>query len=473
MIMKNGEATLERCLQSVRNLFGEIIVVDTGSTDRSREIATGYGARVVDFPWADNFAAARNISLEHATGDWVFWLDADEWLDPSNRQKLEALLANLPHRNSAFLMRQCSALADGPHAINAVDQVRLFRSHDGLSWRYRVHEQILPSLQSFGAALEQTDIVICHAGFAEAAVLRSKVERNLRLLELEIREQPDDPFVLYNLGAVHLTLGRYPAALAYLRKSLSGCRQEDSFTPKLLTLIIRCHHARKEFLEAMEACRRGRSLFPRDAELRFWEAVLLRENGDLTGCAACLEQLLRLSPGKHLAGADAGLYTYRTHYFLAETYLLLGRSEDALCHLRAAVASNPDYISAWQQLARSGLERQDWPELNEALSHLKRVPDLALEAAILEGGALLAQKKFSDARAVVERTLRNHPAVLPLRILLTHILILEGKNWGEAEKALRAVLDLDPGHTESQHNLRLLLKRQGSKYQKRSKKPAS
>jgi len=90
MIVKNEEAHLEPCLRSVSDLVDEIIIADTGSTDRTKQIAARYGAKVVDFVWQDSFAAARNESLKHATGDWIFWLDADEQLDDANRQRLWA-----------------------------------------------------------------------------------------------------------------------------------------------------------------------------------------------------------------------------------------------------------------------------------------------------------------------------------------------------------------------------------------------
>src|SRR5579863_6345186 len=80
MIVRNEEKNLAACLRSVADLMDEIVVVDTGSTDRTRDVARRFRARVVDFPWIDNFAAARNESLRHATGNWIFWLDADERL---------------------------------------------------------------------------------------------------------------------------------------------------------------------------------------------------------------------------------------------------------------------------------------------------------------------------------------------------------------------------------------------------------
>ena len=92
MIVKNEEENLPRCLASVEGIFDEIIVVDTGSTDRTKEIAREFGAKVFDFEWIDSFAAARNEALSHATGDYAFWLDADDVVEPVERVKLLALL---------------------------------------------------------------------------------------------------------------------------------------------------------------------------------------------------------------------------------------------------------------------------------------------------------------------------------------------------------------------------------------------
>jgi glycosyltransferase involved in cell wall biosynthesis len=95
LIAKNEEANLTACLQPVADLVNEIVVVDTGSTDRTRSLAASFGARVFEFPWVDDFSAARNESLRHATGQWIFWLDADDRVDETNRGELQALFGGL------------------------------------------------------------------------------------------------------------------------------------------------------------------------------------------------------------------------------------------------------------------------------------------------------------------------------------------------------------------------------------------
>ena len=108
MIVRDEEQDLAECLESVADLIDEIVVVDTGSTDRTCEVARRFGSRVFDFPWVDSFAAARNESLRHATGDWIFWLDADERLTDANRTKLQRLFAGLGQENKAYGMRLVS-----------------------------------------------------------------------------------------------------------------------------------------------------------------------------------------------------------------------------------------------------------------------------------------------------------------------------------------------------------------------------
>src|SRR6516164_2873056 len=106
MIVKDEAANLPACLGSVADLVDEMIVVDTGSTDDTKTVAERLGANVYDFDWVDHFAAARNESIRHATGDWVFWLDGDERLDDDNRGKLRALFERLCDENAAYAMKQ-------------------------------------------------------------------------------------------------------------------------------------------------------------------------------------------------------------------------------------------------------------------------------------------------------------------------------------------------------------------------------
>ncbi len=265
LIVRNEEDCLADCLRSAADLMQEIIVVDTGSTDRTRDVAAAAGAKVVEFAWSDSFAAARNESLHHATGDWIFWLDADERLDEENRQRLRTLFAGLGEENAAYTMTQQSELEASTYSMTRVDHVRLFRNHPQIRWDYRVHEQILPAIRAAGGELRRSDVVIHHAGFRDPARQEAKVDRNLRLLLIEARERPEDAFILFNLGSVYLGRGQGEMALPLLQRSLSLSRPDDTIVPKLYVLITRCHHQHGRLPEALAVCRGEESCSPEAA----------------------------------------------------------------------------------------------------------------------------------------------------------------------------------------------------------------
>ena len=193
LIARDEEAHLPACLASAAGLFDETVVVDTGSADRTRAGAAA-GARVCDFPWADDFAAARNESLRHATGAWASWLDADERLDEDNRGKLRALLAGLADDNAAYVL-PCRCLPDTPgQTATVVEHVRLFRNRPEHRWRYRVHEQVLPALRASGADLRWADVPLDHTGYTDPATQARKAQRNLCLLARQDAERPGHPY---------------------------------------------------------------------------------------------------------------------------------------------------------------------------------------------------------------------------------------------------------------------------------------
>ena len=276
MIVRNEERNLHDCLDPLRGLVDEIIVVDTGSTDNTRTVARSLGAQVHELPWSDSFAVARNASIEHASGEWIFVIDADERMDDENLTKLKDLFAKLDESNSAYSMKQTSAA----ETVTAVDQIRVFRNDPRHRWKYRVHEQILPSIRKTGGEVEWTGIAVLHTGYNDSALLRRKLDRNFHLLRLEDKEHPDDPFHLFNLGSVLHEMKRPKDALPLFKRSLERSHEKDSIVRKLHALIARCHLDLRQPMDALQACAMGRAIYPDDAELLFLESAVLRECGE-------------------------------------------------------------------------------------------------------------------------------------------------------------------------------------------------
>ncbi len=495
MIVKNEAATLGRCLASVRDLVDEIIVVDTGSSDNTKEIARQYGARVFDFPWCDSFAAARNESIRHAAGQWLLWLDADEYLDDANRAKLRQLLAGLGNDNTAYVMKCVCVSGQASSTATNVDHVRLFRNHPAIRWDYRVHEQILPAIKRVGHAVRFTDIAITHTGYTDPTLRYRKLERNLRLLHLDLAERPHDPFTLFNLGWAYADLGRIAEAIPLLQRSLQHSHNADSITPKLYSLLTQCHHKLGQFEQAWAVCQAGHVRHPEDPELLFLKGQLCRQRGDRVGARSCWMRLLASSslvgeantphpypppPGGREISAphptppppggremwtdgtftsvDAGLRGPLARHHLA----LLDRDEgnlaDAEKHWRTILAEAPQFHPARIGLAELYLRQERWSELETLLAELQ--PHAPVDAAVLQARMHLARRDFAAARQRLDEVLRQVPNHLPAHVLLSHVLLQSGDEIA-AEPQLRRIVAIDPGQAESWRNLTVLYVRTG------------
>jgi GT2 family glycosyltransferase/tetratricopeptide (TPR) repeat protein len=458
LIVKNEQANLPACLDSTVDLFNEIIAVDTGSTDRTKEIAAQCGARVFDFPWCDSFAAARNECLRHATGDWIFWMDADDRLDDANRAKCRDLLANLPDENVAYSLK-CLCLPDPvTGTATVVDHVRLFRRHPEMRWQYRVHEQILPAVRRLGGVPRWADVIIHHTGYQDPALRARKRERDLRLLHLDYAEFPDDPFVLFNLGTTYLDMDQPMEALPFLKRSLELSHPGDSIVRKLYYLVVQCHRRLEQKTEALAACQAGRAFYPEDAELLSQEGQLRRELGDAVSAEACFLRLLRSREDEHFASVPVGLHGYWTRHNLAVLYQEQRRHAEAEAQWRAALAEQPGFGPAWMGLAELYLAQRRWEELDQATARLENGPNLSIEANVFRARGYLARREFAAARSQLEACIAQNPTAVWPRVILSHVLLQEGIDWPGAEQALRDVLVLDPNQGEAKHNLTVLLR---------------
>jgi tetratricopeptide (TPR) repeat protein len=239
-------------------LAHQIVVVDTGSTDRTVEIAKEYGAEVHPFTWCDDFSAARNAALEHATGDWVLSLDADEELSAQGRDALRRHLAD-----SAVMAWRLPLMDVGKEADGRSFVPRLFRNAPGFCFTGRVHEQIFTAVDrqraQWGLDNRLGEALLLHHGYTDEAMRdRNKVERNLRLLEQAVTEQPGDPHLLMNLGLELSRSGREAEALERYREAFEilSALPKDQIPPELREAFLSQYcvrlKANRRFAEVVE-----------------------------------------------------------------------------------------------------------------------------------------------------------------------------------------------------------------------------
>jgi len=220
MIVKNEEENLERFFNQVQGYFGEIIVVDTGSTDTTLKLAENAGAKVIKKRWENNFSEARNESLKHASGEWIVVLDADEYLDKENYDKLVKTIKN--NEGSAYYLNFRSVIPEskaGNILINS--HPRVFRNGLGIVYKGRIHEQIIDSVYKQGKEILPTDIMVEHYGYKNAAGGRqAKIKRNIEILEKETEENPGNAINYFYLGEEYSLLFDWEKAISYYEKAV-------------------------------------------------------------------------------------------------------------------------------------------------------------------------------------------------------------------------------------------------------------
>ena len=221
MIVKNEQNNLGRCLASVHDLVEEIIVVDTGSKDRTVEIATGFGAKIFHFTWQDDFSKARNYSLEQASGEWIIYLDADEELEPKSRQGLCQMNGECMAQGILVTVRSFNP-KDALVPYYDSQQVRIFRNRPEFRFERRVHNQIVYSIKRAGGDLMNSGLLVLHYGYMQPQVQGGgdRCERSRKILEKATASDPQDAYLNAKLGFVYFESGQLDLAYSYLRRVL-------------------------------------------------------------------------------------------------------------------------------------------------------------------------------------------------------------------------------------------------------------
>ena len=212
MIVKNEEAVLSRVLDCVKNFADEIIIVDTGSTDKTIKIASAYTDKIYDFKWRDDFSAARNFSFSLATKDYIMWLDADDVVPPSEQKKIIDLKSKLISLDSPDCVMCKYVLCTSPNEFSFYRE-RILRRVSGFIWEEPIHEVIAPR-----GNIIYSDITIYHK-----KLLPAPPKRNLKIYRKLIRKGiPLSPRALYYYSRELMFNGYYRSAIKNFRKFLSS-----------------------------------------------------------------------------------------------------------------------------------------------------------------------------------------------------------------------------------------------------------
>ena len=353
MIVKNEEENLAQCLQSVRGVVDEMVVLDTGSTDKTAEIAKDLGAQVYYFDWCDDFAAARNFALKYVTGDWILVLDADERLTPGIAPQIRQAIA----REDCLvvnLVRQEIGATQSPYSLVS----RLFRNHSQIHFNRPYHALIDDSVSDIlkrephwkiGAL---PDVAILHEGYrSDAIARRNKQQIAKQAMERFLAEQPTDPYVAAKLGALYVEMGDISNGLQLLTKGLKqlnlyskyqGEEADDSVLYEIHYHLGIAHRKKQNLAEAKQHYQRAIAcqILPQ-LKLGAYNNLgnLLKDTGHLLEAKSAYETALKIDPN-----------FVQAYYNLGMTFRSMGDYPEAIAAYQKAIQLDPSYAEAYQNL---------------------------------------------------------------------------------------------------------------------------
>jgi tetratricopeptide (TPR) repeat protein len=448
MIVRDEEQMLPRCLAAVAGAVDEIVIVDTGSTDATIEIARSFGARVIEREWTGSFAEARNASFDAASGDWLMYLDADELLVREDIELLRALTGRT--WREAFHLSLTHYTGDtGEGTALVQNALRVFRNRPEYRFVGRLHEQITESLPTYlPERFEATGVRIEHYGFLGVVRDgREKSRRNIEILELQRAESAPSPFLHFNLGSEYAAVGDATAALGEFERSwalLQNRRDRDSFqfTPVLISRMVKALRACGRPQDALARAIDGLERFPDFTELVLEQAFAAVALGHEDRAIACYERCIEMGdpPRRYTARVGCGTYLPRIH--LASLRRSRGELEQAIELLELCLREHPEFVGAVLPYASALLADGMQPdavvrELALLLGDPSPAARFMLGTALYEGGTTsLAEMQF---RIV----LRHQPHSGRARVALGETLLAQ-RRYGEAAAEAAQLPSHDP-----------------------------
>lgn len=397
MIVKNEESCLRRCLDSLTGIVDEIIIVDTGSTDKTVEIAKEFDAIIKPYQWKNDFADARNYALSFATKDWILVLDADEYLRQSDRDLLISSLNDVS--NDCYFIKTLNfttSANDENYMVNL--NQRIFKNHKGFKYIGSIHEQV----QYFGNEANRLpnkiiDVGFYHTGYLRETVeLKNKPQRNIEILTEILEKEPENSFHKFNLANEMYQLQKYDEAIKLYDEAYYSSNSSQGFMPKLIVFRINAFMAHQDFKKALEAVNEGIKIYPTYTHLMFLKATLEEESGLITKAIDSYEACLKLgkpSPEFEFSENSHGPWP---HLKLAALYEKYQDYEKAIQHYNEFLGFDGRQYQVLYQIATC-LKKLGFKEEMMVTQLEKYIKPNSINHLILLADLLLKQSYFEMA----------------------------------------------------------------------------
>lgn len=446
MIVKDEEEMLPGCLAAVSGHVDEMIVVDTGSSDRTRQIARDHGATLIEYPWTGSFSEARNVSLDAASSEWVIYLDADEHVVDDDARHLHAIARKRWLEGVHLVETNFTGLEDmGGQTTHLA--LRMFRNRPEYRFEGIVHEQKLRRFPTYLPERFQTSPVrVNHYGYLKQRIEeRDKRRRNLTLLLEQRASEPANAFVEFNIGSEYSAMNDWRAARAHLERALELARDDRSdwhsaqFAPLMVSRLVTARRTTGDLEGALELIAEGLGWWPDFTDIVFERALIHRDRREWDAARTDAERCLELgdAPARYVAMQGKG--SHQARMLLAGILSDEGDHTAAAEELTETLRSCPDFLPIVLDLTRQLLHTK--PAI-DVIAEIERLlgPRPRHRAWLLVATALAEHGERAHACRVFEHVLEQAPADIAAIIGLAESALA----IGDTERAVRTLQRVDP-----------------------------
>lgn len=341
MILKNEEDVIGRCLDCVKDIVDEIIIVDTGSTDKTKEIVKKYTDKIYDFKWIDDFAAARNYSFSKATKDYIFWIDADEVLFKEDQIKLLDIKKNLSSNIDTVTMIDHRGLDENGAPLLRYKRNRLVKRKNNFKWVGFIHEYLGVSGNVYESEIAITHQKLHDVGDRNLRIYRKKLDEGHKLSTRDI----------YYYGKELYYNKFYDDAI----KMLSEFSNMDVWVEEKIDAMCKvsdCYFFKGDYKNARESIYKTFEYTSPRAEAVYKLADCFKEEGRYEEAISWYESIFNLEMPKNCYGFISPEYwTWKPHLQLTVCYYKMNKIEEAIKHHNEAYKINPnnEYIAQNEQ----------------------------------------------------------------------------------------------------------------------------
>jgi glycosyltransferase involved in cell wall biosynthesis len=340
MIVKNEEKVLQRCLESIKDVVDEIIIVDTGSFDKTEEIALHYVDKVYNFKWTNSFSDARNFAQSKATGEWILVMDADEYVDSNNLKEVVEDLKLIKQDLDAFEVKIFNFTGTYGERIVQHKSLRIYKNTPSVCYERAVHEQIIKKDDEL--IVDSCNLILYHSGYLSKIVKeKNKSERNTALIEQEMKVSGHRAFDYFNLGNEYLSLGETEKALdAYVNAYKKKPDFRYSWVSFCLIQIINCLLKLKKYDDGLQVITDAETIYNQSPDFQCLKANIYMEQHRYDDAIEVLDEILIHQEKYQNPITSIDFNEYHPHQMLASIYEEKQDNEKAVYHSVKALNVN-------------------------------------------------------------------------------------------------------------------------------------